>query len=141
MSAYAEAYKRHFDNFFGTMDYTKAAKAFKAYVVFVIDMEALREHKGAIIEQMEALEAARPIMDFEQLCISESVCRYARKRIKDLEPPKFGAGLSRDPTAEELAEQARLAETYGTSVGDLPNGEQGANSFAFDLRNDDSDDD
>jgi hypothetical protein len=139
--SFIQTYLRHFDEFFGRMEYSKAAKAFKASAIFAIDSDSWSEHKDLLKERMAALEAARPIMDFDQLCIAESVCRYVRKRIKELEPKKYGAGLSREPTPEEAAEQARLTEAYGTSMGDLPNGVKKPDGFADDLRNDDLDDD
>lgn len=139
--SFIETYLRHFDEFFGHMDYAKAAKAFKACAIFLIDNESLGEHKEFIKERMAALEAARPIMDFDQLCITESVCRYVRKRIKELEPKKYGAGLSREPTIEEAREQARLTEAYGASLGDVPGRIKEPDGFVHDLRNDDLDDD
>jgi hypothetical protein len=141
MSDYATIYAHHFDKAFGELEFSKAARALKAYVVFLIDSNSLEDARERVLERTECLEKAAQLMDFTELGVSATVVRYVRKRLKASATVKWGAGLSRDPTAAEQQHLEAVTEAFGTSVVDTPAGVKKLDGFVSDLRDDDSDSD
>lgn len=141
MNELIQVFRDYFDAHLVNMAFVSAGKALKNMVVLLSDAGELEVNKTEIQEKIASLEIKVPLMDFEELEKVSAILLYAKRRLAALsQGPIYGAGLSREPTAEESARILALRSSNGDRLGSMVRPDEESDSFIGDLRDDDSSD-
>ena len=104
MNELVHVFRDFFDLHLEEFRFLDAAKAFKNMVVFLNDAGELGDNRNEIKSKMEFLQSRVPLMNFEEVQGVSAILLYVKRRLAATDDgPRYGEGLSREPTAEEKA--------------------------------------